>query len=381
MPLASHWRVYVEEFNPESVFWGINELEMADVKNGVNLCTGGTPNASSFHPSWTPAQAFNGTKNASEGWLTSNQNGNQTFRVNQWISYQFATPVDIVEVRITSCDTGLTGTIGSHPIIFHIEYSNDGVQWTRIASYEEPTGEWRDREQRTYAVTNVRPELLEYTDTYIQPRESSYQGSVNDGIRSTQTNTQYAGWNLVDGDVIQADFTQTVIEYVRVYFVDGTGNAGVNRPSSLYVKVNGNTIQADLTGDEDVWVSLGHSNWGDIIYVDIPVNEVTDQVVVGFTGVTWQMLVEVDIYESVASYEITGKTTASSRNIPKSMNVFAHNQATGILIGSGVSDPITGDFTISTTLGVPVFIRAVDPDGIYNSVVIENVIPVLVEQV
>ncbi len=314
--------------------------------------------------------------------MTSNQNGNQSFRVNQWISYEFTSPVDITEFRITSCDSGLTGTVGSHPIIFHIEYSDDGVVWTRVASYNEPTGEWRDREQRTYPVTDVRPVIVDYTDSYLQARESNYQGSVNDGIRSSQTNTDYAGWNAVDGDMVECLFTQTVVEYVRVYFVDGTGSsAGVNRPNSLYAKVNGSTIQANLSGTEDVWVSLGHSSWGDIIYIDIPIGEVTDEVVIGFTGTSWQMLVEIDIYESVVTYEVSGKTTVGSNNVPKSLNIFVHNQANGSLIGSGVSDPITGEYAIETNLNTPVFIRAVDPSNGYNTGIIENVIPVLVEQV
>lgn len=381
MVAATHWRVFVDDFNPESVFWGINELEMASEEGGTNLCTGGTPSASNFHSSWQPSRAFNGSKATSDGWLTSSSNGNQAFRVNQWLAYQFQNPVDIQEIRITSCDTGLTGTRGAYPVNFHLERSDDGSNWIRVASYSETGSDWRDLEQRVYPASDIRSEIVPFTATYNNPRESSYQGDLDDNIRSSQTNSHYAGWQSVDGDMVTCTLDSPgLVAFARVYFINGTGNAGVNRPTTLYAKANGQSFQAEMDGSKDVWVSLGHSNWGDVVYVDIPINQTTGEVVIGFTGASWQMLVEIDLYDDPVSYTVSGKATRGN-NIPYGATVYVHSQSNGALLTSGNSDPVTGEFELSVSEGSPVFVRVVDPEGLYNSVLRENLIPVQVDPV
>ncbi len=97
----------------------------------------------------------------------------------------------------------------------------------------------------------------------------------------------------------------------------------------------------------------------------------------GETGWTnYEERVFVGDISSIVPFLATGKTTVGSFNVPTSKNIYCHNMVTGELVGSGVSDPITGDFSVDCGSTDPVFIRAVDPNGIYNTVVVDNVIPI-----
>lgn len=73
-------------------------------------------------------------------------------------------------------------------------------------------------------------------------------------------------------------------------------------------------------------------------------------------------------------YYVSGKTTRGN-NVPCQRNLFFYDQLNGGLVGTGTSDPITGDFTIEVDTPNAVYARAVDSEGLYNSVIRENLIP------
>jgi len=98
---------------------GLDEVEMASSPGGTNLCTGGTPNASGTYGGfYGPDKAFNGTYTNSGGeWFTSQG-------TDSWISYEFAAPQEIVEIRLAPGQGDMNGT----PRIMAFEYYN-GTDW------------------------------------------------------------------------------------------------------------------------------------------------------------------------------------------------------------------------------------------------------------
>lgn len=224
-PSSTQWRVYITANNGNNSYTGLAELEMASEPGGANLCTGGTPIASSQHSTYHKGKAFDGNKNA-YGWIT--QSGSE---IPAYIGYTFSESVTIAEFRIWSDNPGLAGA-GAELKDFVLQY-HDGTDWVSVedASYTGETG-WGSYEQRTYAG--------------FQPK---------------------------------------------------------------------------------------------------------------------------------SFYRVTGKVVTGENTPAIGRNVFAHNQDTFAIIGSGVTDQF-GNFQVDATENATIMIRVVDPNGIYNTVVRENLIPV-----
>jgi len=147
MAESTQWRVYITLNNGNASYSGVAELEMADVADGPNLCTGGTPLYSTQHGTYTASRAFDGNK-AAYGWLTASGSA----RYPSYIGYQFASPVQIREFRIWSNEDGLAGG-NDEPQDFVLQYyDDDASDWVSVdgASYTGETG-WTNYEERVYA--------------------------------------------------------------------------------------------------------------------------------------------------------------------------------------------------------------------------------------
>lgn len=133
-----YWRIYVTE-GVASTNTSIAEVEMRATTGGADQCTGGTATANEeLGVDYTAAKAFD-NDNATI-WHTS------TSVLPNWIAYQFASPVEVEEVAITSRNEANSSTA---PEDFSIQYSDDGTNWTTYWSVTGQIG-WSANEQRVF---------------------------------------------------------------------------------------------------------------------------------------------------------------------------------------------------------------------------------------
>jgi hypothetical protein len=123
MAAHTYWRLYITEANGATAV-DIAELEMRTTVGGANVCTGGTATASSSNGAQTADKALDGSISSTNTWQTSSF---PTLPV--WWKYQFAAPVDIVEVILK------TGTFSAYfPKSLELQWSDDNSAWTTTLS-------------------------------------------------------------------------------------------------------------------------------------------------------------------------------------------------------------------------------------------------------
>lgn len=76
---------------------------------------------------------------------------------------------------------------------------------------------------------------------------------------------------------------------------------------------------------------------------------------------------------------ISGRCVRGSANLPAYREIFVYNMVDGEYLGYTETDQY-GDFTINVSINTAVFLRIVDPDGIYSTEIRENLIPLVVSQ-
>lgn len=72
---------------------------------------------------------------------------------------------------------------------------------------------------------------------------------------------------------------------------------------------------------------------------------------------------------------VTGKCVRGVANLPADREVYAYSMSDGTYRGYAETDEY-GDFSVSVTGTSAVFLRIVDPEGIYSTEIRENIIPV-----
>lgn len=89
---------------------------------GASLVGSGTAIAANWYDaSWVPANAYDG--NSATAWHSNNVN------VRTWLGYDFGSPVLPDEVRLTNRTDGASDAWRQQPVIFAVEYSDDGDNW------------------------------------------------------------------------------------------------------------------------------------------------------------------------------------------------------------------------------------------------------------
>ena len=125
------------------------EIELRATSGGADQCSGGTASASSFYPSGGPygaAQAFD--------------NNNTTFWASlpaglpEWVQYQFASPVDVLEYTLRMRPDGEASSQGWRD--WQLQYSDNGSTWTQRDS-RVSIASWTAGEQRTFTLTPLAP--------------------------------------------------------------------------------------------------------------------------------------------------------------------------------------------------------------------------------
>lgn len=120
------WRALIHT-NAGNITTSMTELTLAGSVGGPTQCVGGTASASSFHDSgYIPAYAFDGV--SSTFWLSSS-----AMPPDQWLQYDFGSPLPVKEVRITSRPDGYGN--GETVVTWDLQGSMDGATFTTVASY------------------------------------------------------------------------------------------------------------------------------------------------------------------------------------------------------------------------------------------------------
>lgn len=133
-----YWRLLI--LSAPNSQTSIARLQMAATPAGPDLCTGGTPTAGAT--SVAVANAFDA--NASTYWGSS-----ATSVTWNYIQYEFAAPVSIAEVRIsTRNDAFYTDA----PRVFAVMASSDGTNWTS-AQIIYVSSAWTSAATQTFAVS------------------------------------------------------------------------------------------------------------------------------------------------------------------------------------------------------------------------------------
>ena len=140
--VSQKWRVFISSVGSNGDA-AIAEIEMRDSLGGADLCSGGTPSASSqFSGSFSSAKAFDNSTGSI--WAaTAGDVGSS----GAWVEYQFPTAVSIVQIAITARSGSFSDQA---PKDFDLEYW-DGAAWVSVLSV---TGGavWSSLEQRVYDV-------------------------------------------------------------------------------------------------------------------------------------------------------------------------------------------------------------------------------------
>jgi hypothetical protein len=116
-----YWRV-----RPASNNWQGGQafsLSALDFKaGGTTLVGSGTAIAANwFSGSWLPSYAFDG--NSATAWHSDNVN------VRTWLGYDFGSAVLPDEIILTNRTDGASDAWRQQPVMFHLEYSDDGDNW------------------------------------------------------------------------------------------------------------------------------------------------------------------------------------------------------------------------------------------------------------
>ena len=126
MVSSTKWRLYVTTVTGASACI-INELRLFN-DSAVNLCTGGTPTASSdVGGSHTPAIAFDG--DLATFWQSTNSG------TPWWLQYEFASAITPTEYAVT---VGQSLSDATHPLTFALQYW-DGSAWQAADTQTEST--------------------------------------------------------------------------------------------------------------------------------------------------------------------------------------------------------------------------------------------------
>ena len=123
-----YWRI-LENTSTSQGALSAAEISMAATNGGANQCTGGTAFASSTYGGYPASNAFDG--DPSTFWSS---NGNS---IGVYIGYQFASPVDVVELVILPRPDYLADGQGFRN--FSLQYSDDGVTYTTAATFDAAT--------------------------------------------------------------------------------------------------------------------------------------------------------------------------------------------------------------------------------------------------
>ena len=155
----ARWRLYITAtYNGSGIGASVAELELADYTGGPDLCTSGLPLADSFwDSSYTAAKAFD--NNPSTRWNNGPPFANS---LPAWLEYQFTSPIDVAEYRISA---GNDNSGNSAPSTWELQYW-DGAAWI-AADTQSGVTPWTAGQTRTYTIDVGPPPALVVRTTQL----------------------------------------------------------------------------------------------------------------------------------------------------------------------------------------------------------------------
>lgn len=140
-----YWRIHgtLASNGPVDATNGLScsELQLRGISGGPSLATGGTPLSSGDYPGYPSSNAFDG--NTATFW--SSNPGEP-----QWLGYQFASLVSIVE--FTWRDRGDGYPSWQDPTAMTLDYSDDGTTWIALAPFTISYTVWGTGVTETFTV-------------------------------------------------------------------------------------------------------------------------------------------------------------------------------------------------------------------------------------
>lgn len=142
--LISYARLYITA-NNGNPYTALQQIAYRETPGGPSIAVGGVATASSYFGFDPPSDAFNGNiASVDGGWVPDST----TFP--HWITYAFASPVNIVEMGLwVRNDEVTSGARG--PKDFVLQFSNDNATWTDAGTYTNVTG-WVIGTEKVFSV-------------------------------------------------------------------------------------------------------------------------------------------------------------------------------------------------------------------------------------
>lgn len=162
---ATFWRIYILDNNGGG-YTAITEVDMYEKLGGPDLCqpdVEGTPSAKSTHWNHDMLNAFDDVKTSNAGWLTFDV-------ADTWIQFEFFEPKRIVQFELT-----VSTTLDRAPKTFWMEYSNDGVNWTKLNEFT--VTDWVGLEPRKF-LTGIPPISHRVTGRVVNNRGLGIEGRL-----------------------------------------------------------------------------------------------------------------------------------------------------------------------------------------------------------
>ena len=195
-----YWRVYVTAVSGGSSRCAIAEVEMHTTPLGSDVCSGGTPSASSNYAGHPATDAFDDS--TTTYWMAIDTS------VPQWLAYDFGAGNDknIVEVAIRH----YSAASGKPPVEFKIQYSDNDADWYDLLSY---TGQeaWDVSSWRFYRTVSDR---YEYRINVDNP-------TYNPRIAEMQMRLVAAGADQCSGGTATAESTYSTYVAANAFDDDG----------------------------------------------------------------------------------------------------------------------------------------------------------------
>jgi hypothetical protein len=204
--MAAHawWRILVTA-NHGNPYTSIAEVEMRGAPGGSDLCEGGTAVSSPFYSDggdWicTAAKAFDNDSTTPQSLWHSRD----AWTLPVWLGYQFAAPVDIVEVAITFRTTWQSqSNTGQSIRDFTMQWSDDGVAWNDQISFAT-LAVWGYSETRVFSLATPQPHPVGSVTRHAPaavPGAPTKHVLHNATHCSPGSNAGMPSWNLLDNVV------------------------------------------------------------------------------------------------------------------------------------------------------------------------------------
>ena len=141
--MAAHryWRIFMQPAPP--VYYTVGEIVFRTAAGGAQAATGGTvlfsTQGGNIFATSTAAGAFDGGNNV--GWASDNT-------ANQYLGYDFGVAKDIVEILLSSLNTG---DYQYTPVVGNVQYSDDNITYTNAVAL--PTSAWSQNQSKVITVS------------------------------------------------------------------------------------------------------------------------------------------------------------------------------------------------------------------------------------